>query len=262
MGMNLELHGKTALVTGGSRGIGRAVAFGLAAEGCALHLASRGQADLERTREEIVSAHGVPVRTHPVDLADRAALLALAREVGPVDVLVNNAGAIPGGRIDQIDDETWKRAWDLKVFGTIGLCREMLATMHSRGHGVIVNVIGMAGERPDANYLAGSGANAALMAMTRALGAASVAHGVRVVGVNPGLVATERMVGLLRTKAADTLGDAGRWRELLGGYPFGRPAHPEEIADMVCFLASARASYMSGTIVTVDGGESARGASF
>jgi len=260
--MNLELNGKTALVTGGSRGIGRAVALALASEGCALHLASRTQADLERARDEIARAHGVPVETHAVDLADRAALLALARSVGPVDILVNNAGAIPGGRIDQIDDETWKRAWDLKVFGFVGLCREMLAAMQARGHGVIVNVIGLAGERPDAGYLAGSGANAALMAMTRALGAASVAHGVRVVGVNPGLVATDRMVGLLRARAADTLGDAERWRELMSAYPFGRPAHPEEVADVVCFLASARASYVSGTIVTVDGGAGARGASF
>jgi NAD(P)-dependent dehydrogenase (short-subunit alcohol dehydrogenase family) len=260
--MNLELHGKTALVTGGSRGIGRAVALALAAEGCRLHLASRGQADLERTRDEIVRAHGVTVDVHALDLGDGDALRVLAGSLGAVDILVNNAGAIPGGRIDQIDDATWKKAWDLKVFGTIGLCREMLAAMQARGQGVIVNVIGMAGERPDANYLAGSGANAALMAMTRALGAASVEHGVRVVGVNPGLVATDRMVGLLRAKAANTMGDAERWSELVHGYPFGRPAHPGEIADMVCFLASARAAYVSGTIVTVDGGVAARGASF
>ena len=260
--MNLELCDKTVLVTGGSRGIGRAVAVALASEGCRLHLASRGRADLERTRDAIVQAHGVAVTVHAVDLNDGEAVRGLARTVGAVDILVNNAGAIPGGRIDQIDDASWKKAWDLKVFGTIGLCREMLAAMQARKSGVIVNVIGLAGERPDANYLAGSGANAALMAMTRALGAASVEHGVRVVGVNPGLVATDRMVTLLRAKAENTLGDAERWGEFVHDYPFGRPAHASEIADMVCFLASARASYVSGTIVTVDGGASMRGASF
>ena len=260
--MELELRGKTALVTGGSRGIGRAVATVLAREGCHLHLAGRGLDDLERTRDEIVQAYGVDVKLHVTDLSDGGTARALAGSVGAVDILVNNAGAIPGGRIDQIDDATWKKAWDLKVFGTIGLAREMLASMQERRSGVIVNVIGLAGERPDANYLAGSGANAALMAMTRAIGAASVDHGVRVVGVNPGLVATDRMVKLLRAKAQNALGDAERWGELVHGYPFGRPAHANEIADVVCFLASARAAYISGTIVTVDGGAGARGSSF
>jgi NAD(P)-dependent dehydrogenase (short-subunit alcohol dehydrogenase family) len=260
--MNLELRGKTALVTGGSRGIGYAIALVLASEGCDLHLAARGWDDLEGVGRAIEQEHGVVVTTHSADLSDSATVSELAQAVGVVDILVNNAGAIPGGRIDQIDDASWKRAWDLKVFGTIGLCREMLVGMQERRSGVIVNVIGLAGERPDANYLAGSGANAALMAMTRALGAASVEYGVRVVGVNPGLVATDRMVKLLRVKAASALSDPDRWAELVHGYPFGRPAHAREIADMVCFLASARAAYVSGTIVTVDGGASARGTSF
>lgn len=260
--MNLELRGKTALVTGGSRGIGHAIALVLASEGCNLHLAARGRDDLESVGRAIEQEHGVAVTTHPVDLSDSELVCDLAQAVGVVDILVNNAGAIPGGRIDQIDDASWKRAWDLKVFGTIGLCRAMLVGMQARRSGVIVNVIGLAGERPDASYLAGSGANAALMAMTRALGAASVECGVRVVGVNPGLVATDRMVTLLRAKASSTLGDPEHWAELVHGYPFGRPAHAREIADVVCFLASSRAAYVSGTIVTVDGGASARGASF
>ncbi len=260
--MNLELSGKTALVTGGSRGIGRAIAFALASEGCNLHISARGRQDLDLTRGAIVAAHGVEVTTHPADLSDGDAVRTLARATDDVDILVNNAGAIPGGRIDQIDDTNWKRSWDLKVFGTIGLCRDLLTAMQARKNGVIVNVIGLAGERPDAGYIAGSGANAALMAITRALGAVSVEHGVRVVGVNPGLVATDRMVELLRAKAEQKFGDPERWSELTHGYPFGRPAHASEIADMVCFLASARAQYVSGTIVTVDGGAGARGASF
>ena len=260
--MDLGLAGKTALVTGASRGIGRAVAESLAAEGCSLHLAGRSAEHLERAREEIAQRHGIAVAIHPADLSQDEAVSALAEACSEAEILVNNAGAIPGGAIDQIDNTAWKRAWDLKVFGYVGMMRAMLAAMRKRGRGVIVNVIGLAGERPDARYLAGSGANAALMAMTRALGAASVDDGVRVLGVNPGLVATDRMVALLRTKAQQTLGDPERWEEFARNYPFGRPAKPEEIADVVCFLASERAAYMSGSIVTVDGGAAGRGGSF
>jgi len=260
--MDLQLAGKTALVTGGARGIGRAVAQALAAEGCALHLAGRTEADLVQAQRQITQAHGVPVQVHAVDLSGDAGVAALAGACREVDILVNNAGAIPGGGIERIDNATWKRAWDLKVFGFIGLMRELLAAMQQRGSGAIVNVIGSAGERPAASYLAGSGANAALMAITRALGTASVEHGVRVVGVNPGLVETPRMVGLLRTRAAQALGDAGRWRELAADLPFGRAARPEEVADLVCFLASPRAGYVSGTIVTIDGGAAGRGKAF
>ena len=260
--MDLELQGQTALVTGGSRGIGRAVAERLAAEGCALHLAGRDAASLEQARREIEAAHGVTITVHAVDLADDAGVSALARACRDVDVLVNNAGAIPGGTIDRIANAAWKRAWDLKVFGYIALMRELLASMQERGRGVVVNVIGAAGERPDAGYIAGAGANAALMAMTRALGTASVDAGVRVVGINPGLVETERMVTLLRQRATQQFGDAERWRELSRGLPFGRAAQPAEVADLVVFLVSARASYISGTIVTIDGGASGRGRSF
>jgi NAD(P)-dependent dehydrogenase (short-subunit alcohol dehydrogenase family) len=262
--MDLELVGKTALVTGGSRGIGRAVAAGLAGEGCRLHLAGRTLADLEDARREILALHQVDVALHAIDLSEQGAAPRLAAACGQLDILVNNAGAIPGGSIDLIDDRTWKRAWDLKVFGYVGLMREVLARMQERGQGVIVNVIGTGGERPAAHYIAGAGANSALMAMTRALGSASVEHGVRVVGVNPGLVETDRMVTLLSQRARERFGDAGRWRELLDemNLPFGRPARSSEVADIVCFLASSRASYISGTIVTIVGGAVGRSRAF
>lgn len=259
--MELGLRGKTALVTGGSRGIGRAVALTLAAEGCALHLAGRSAADLDSARSQIVQAHGVAVTVHEADLSNEAAVAELARRCEAVDILVNNAGAIPGGSIDRIDNTSWKRAWDLKVFGYIGLMRELLPAMRGRGRGVILNVIGSAGERPSADYVAGSGANAALMAMTRALGSSSVEQGVRVLGVNPGLVETERMITLLRGRAQAAHGDPERWGELVHHLPFGRAARPQEVADLVCFLVSERAAYVSGTIVTIDAGASGRGGS-
>lgn len=256
--MELGLKGKRALITGGSRGIGLGVAQMLAREGCHLHLAARSAADLAAARDKIIAEHRVEVQCHAVDLSDGENAGKLARECADVDFLINNAGAIPQGTIDTLDDATWKRAWDLKVFGFIDITREIYAQMRKRRSGVIVNVIGAAGERPVASYIAGSMGNAALMAFTRALGAESPEFGVRVVGVNPGGTATDRAVKRLRERAAKELGDADRWQELVSKSPFGRMATIEELGAMVTFLCSPLSGYTTGTIITVDGGASSR----
>ncbi len=256
--MDLELTGKTAVVTGGSKGIGLAVAQGLAAEGCALHLAARTAADLEAARDAIAQRHNVPLTLHACDLSDSAAQADLFAACGDADILINNAGAIPGGDLASVDEATWREAWDLKVFGFINLCRHFHGAMTARGGGVIVNVIGLAGDRPNAGYIAGSAGNAALMQFTCALGGASVDQGVRVVGVNPGATETDRMLTMLRGRAEVALGDPERWREMLKGEPQGRAGQPEEIADLVVFLASARASWISGTVINADGGKASR----
>jgi len=257
--MDLNLSGRTALITGGSKGIGLAVARALAAESCHLHLVARNPADLEQAASTIRASHRVDVRVHATDLSQGTATEALAKACATIDILVNNAGAIPGGALDAVDDATWRRSWDLKVFGYINLTRAIYASMRARRRGVIVNVIGVAGQTPVASYISGSAANAALMMFTRALGGVSLDDGVRVVGVNPGPVATDRMVTLMRTRAASELGDPERWAELLSRLPGGRPATPEEVADLVTFLASDRAGYITGTVVAIDGGLSARG---
>jgi 3-oxoacyl-[acyl-carrier protein] reductase len=260
--MDLELRGKSVLITGASKGIGYACAAAFAAEGCRIHIAARSSAALDDARARLVAQYGVDVSCHPCDLAATDAVLALGRACSGVDVLVNNAGAIPGGRIDQIDDASWRRAWDLKVFGYINLTREIYAGMRQRRSGAIVNVIGMAGERNTPGYIAGSSANAGLMAFTRALGAESVDHGVRVTGVNPGRIETERQREVLMTMAKDKLGDPARWEELraqiVATMPFGRFGRADEVADLVVYLASARASYISATIVGIDAGQSLR----
>jgi NAD(P)-dependent dehydrogenase (short-subunit alcohol dehydrogenase family) len=208
---------------------------------------------LEDAASLIRSRHQIRVETTAADLSQTAEVERLAASAGEVDILVNNAGAIPPGTLLTVDDGRWRAAWDLKVFGFIGLTRALYPALKARG-GVVVNVIGAAGESFDANYIAGSTGNAALMAFTRALGRAAPADGMRVVGINPGPVATERMTMLLRARAERDLGDPERWAELTRTMPFGRAATPEEIGDAVAFLASPRSAYTTGTIVTINGG--------
>ena len=253
--MDLYLRGKRVLVTGGSKGIGRAAALQLAEEGCDLDLAARDPAALADAAERVRHRGQVKVETVAADLSRQdeiERLAALVTESGPLDVLVNNAGAIPPGDLLSVDDARWRAAWDLKVFGFIGLTRALYPALKQR-RGVVVNVIGAAGEWFDPNYIAGSTGNAALMAFTRSLGKAAPDDGMRVVGINPGPVGTERLTMLLRARAERELGDAGRWQELCRGMAFGRPAEPEEIAAAAAFLASPRSGYTSGTVLTIAG---------
>ncbi|MCJ7545264.1 MAG: short-chain dehydrogenase/reductase [Deltaproteobacteria bacterium] len=253
--MDLHLRGMVALITGGSKGIGRACAEVLASEGCTLHLAARDEAVLRKTKETIEASFGVSVAIHPADLSRSDEARALGEACGESDILVNNAGAIPRGDLWHIEEPQWRDAWDLKVFGSINLCRTMYAHMRSRGKGVIVNIIGAAGERPRLDYIAGGAGNAALMAFTKALGARSMRDGIRVVGVNPGLIKTERLQKLLQSLAQARLNDPGRWQELMPNDP--SPGEPSDVANLVAFLVSDCAKQITGTIVTVDGGYTA-----
>ncbi|RSZ34637.1 SDR family oxidoreductase [Variovorax beijingensis] len=257
--MKLELEGKTVLITGASKGIGLAAAHAFAAEGCHLHLAARDGGALAAAKEEIEKIHPINVKVHPMDLAAAGAMNLLAEAAGHVDILVNNAGDIPPGPIESLDFAAVRRGFQLKVLGYMELSQIYYARMKAAGGGVIVNDIGNSGENWDANYIAGSTGNAAVMAFTRALGGVSLDDGIRVVGVNPGPVATDRMVKLMKRRALDTHGDEGRWEELFDNYPGGRPATPEEVAELMVFLASPRAGYITGTVVTIDGGIAARG---
>jgi len=219
--MDLGLRGRRALVTGASKGIGLACAEALAAEGCDLVLVSRSLADLQAAQARLRAARqvGVEVRAH--DLADSRAVDALAAEFPVVDILVNNAGAIPGGTLDEVDEARWRAAWDLKVFGYINMSRRFYAVMRERGRGVIVNIIGAAGESPDAAYVAGSAGNAALMALTRALGGAAPDDGLRVVGINPGPILSSTLHVSF-----------GRWhgKPLMHLSPRLRPSLPRRLA--------------------------------
>jgi NAD(P)-dependent dehydrogenase (short-subunit alcohol dehydrogenase family) len=256
--MDLHLRGKRVLITGASRGIGAAAAEVFAEEGCDLLLAARDAARLGELAARLRAAHGVEVAVHAADLRSPDDLKRLGDAARALDILINNAGDIPGGSIDRVDEATWRHAWELKVFGYINLTRQVYAQMKVRGHGVIINDIGAAGERFDANYIAGSAGNAALMAFTRALGGSSLDDNIRVVGINPGPVETDRIVTLMKTQAQIRFGDDSRYRELMAKLPRGRAAAAREIADAMAFLASDRSAYTSGVIVTIDGGICAR----
>jgi NAD(P)-dependent dehydrogenase (short-subunit alcohol dehydrogenase family) len=252
--MDLQLAGKTVLITGGSKGIGKASAEVLSEEGCNLILVARGAETLNETAAEIRAKRQVNVRTIAADLSSDASVRRVAQEAGQIDILVNNAGAIPPGDIEAVDDARWRAAWDLKVFGYISFCRVIYGQMKARGAGVIINVIGAAGERFPTTYIAGAAGNASLMAFTRALGKGAPADGLRVVAINPGPVETDRLVMIRKADAKLKWGDESRWRELSASMPFGRPATPREIGNAVAFLASPASAYTTGTVLTVDGG--------
>jgi len=239
--MDLGLKGKSVLVTGGSKGIGLACAKSFAAEGCRVHLAARDRDRLGQAAKTL----GGDTKTHSVDLRDGAALRQLAKECSDVDILVNNAGDIPGGTIESLDETKWRHAWELKVFGFINLTRELYPQLKKR-KGVIVNVIGMAGEHGTFEYICGATANAGLANFTKALGRGYAQHGVRVVGVHPPSTRTDRIITLMKAQAKAKFGDESRYEELMGNV-----IEPEQVGDTVCFLASARAGHLSGVVLNL-----------
>jgi 3-oxoacyl-[acyl-carrier protein] reductase len=256
--MDLRLAGKKAMITGGSAGIGLAVANALGDAGCHIVIAARDADRLTAAAAALQARFGRAVVTEVCDVGIDTTHERLAERHPEIDILVNNAGAIPGGSIDHIDQAGFRAAWELKVFGFIGMTREYYRRMCMRRTGVIINVIGASDSRGDPAYIAGSMGNAALAAMTRALGAEAPDRGVRVAGVSPGAVFTSRQEGVLRRQAEIQFGDANRWMDFVKAFPFARMAQPEEVADTVAFLASPRAGYISGAVVNVDGGMSQR----
>lgn len=255
--MDLGLRQEQVLITGASAGIGLACAHAFAQAGSRLILVARQAQKLNAAADQLQAQYGVDVQTRSLDMADSHAVVTLMDECPETSVLVNNAGAAPSGSIETVDEATWRAAWDVKVFGYINATRAMLRHMVARRRGVIVNVIG-GGLLNRYDYVCGTAGNAALTAFTNAVGSRSCDHGVRVLGVHPPPTRTERYFSLARSRAKDQFGDESRWQETLPDLPFGRLAEPSEVAAMIVFAASSQASYLSGSCITMDGGQAHR----
>ena len=254
--MDLGLQGRRALITGGSRGLGLATARSFIAEGVEVVIAAQDAGRLAAAATELSALAGKPVSAMQLDFseADAAERLIAAHGEG-IDILVNCAGGIPRGELHTIDDVKWRNTWDAKVFNYIKMMRGMYPLMKARGGGVMLNVMGLGGEMLQATYVIGGAGNAALMAATKAIGGRSPDDNIRVLGVNPGPIGTDRMLDLQRQRdARDDARGIPPEQRARPDLPFGRPGKPEEVADVLVFLASDRAGYVSGAVLTIDGG--------
>ena len=257
--MNLELSGKTALVTGGSLGIGRAIAFGLAAEGAKVAICARDKSRLEQTAQEIKAKSNAEVLVVPGDLSRLDEVNRVAATVkerfGRIDILVNNAGAIRGGDFLKIPDEQWAGDWSLKILGYVRMARAVFPVMQAHGGGRIVNIVGAAARNPTSGYLTGGIANSGLINFSKGLADLGAPSNILVTAVSPAATATARWESLIAQQAASAGKSVEAQRaEAASHYPLKRIATPEDIADLVCFLVSARASFITGVCITVDGG--------
>lgn len=258
--MDLGLNGRIALVTGASKGIGKAIARGLAREGCSVALAARTAAELDAAAQEIYTATGAETLAVPADLmrtedANRMVARVVER-FGRLDILVNNAGAARGGVIEQLTDEDWEAALQLKFLGYMRCVRAALPQMRGQGGGRIVNLIGNDGVKPSYWEIAPGAANAAGQNLTLSLAGQFGKENITFVAVNPGPVRTERWDGLVRAMARDMrLSHEEADRLAPRSIPLGRIAEPEEVADLVVFLASERARFINGTMIEIDGGQ-------
>jgi NAD(P)-dependent dehydrogenase (short-subunit alcohol dehydrogenase family) len=256
--MELELAGKVAIITGGSKGIGRAAALGFANEGASVVVCARGREALDETVAAAGASGRERITAVAADLTDAAAIRSVIdraiSEFGRIDILVNNAGSARPGDFLKISDADWKLDFELKFFGYVRMAREAMARMAEKKTGVVINVIGTGGLVPSAGYMVGGAANAALNHFTKALAGEGAKHGVRVVGINPGPILTERLQLFLQQRAREA-GSAHSTEDIMRRMtPLGRPGKAEEVADLILFLASKRAAFIHGANITIDGG--------
>jgi 3-oxoacyl-[acyl-carrier protein] reductase len=258
--MDLLIKGRRALVTGASLGIGRAVAEELAREGCDVALVARTGDTLRRAADDIARGSGRRVVAVPADASVPEEIIdAVARATqelgGSIDILVNNAGSTPEDGIDHVDFAKWQYSIALKQFGYARFSQAVLPAMRAQKWGRIVNVIGRSGHQPRPVYLAGGAVNAGLLNFTKALAEDCAKDNVLVTGVNPGPIDTPRWQSLraaaVRTRGVTADQYDGR---AIAGVPLGRIGTSEEVASVVLFLCSERASFVTGEIVNVDGG--------
>jgi 3-oxoacyl-[acyl-carrier protein] reductase len=257
--MELGLKGKIAIVTGASRGIGRAIAVELAREGCDIVAAARDSAALESLKDEIGATSGRRTMIKALDLreGDAAATVVASTmaEFDRLDIVVNNAGATKRGPFLSLSDADFLDGFALKFHAAVRLTRAAWPHL-KRTAGCIVNIAGVGGRHGAAEFAIGGAVNSAVLNFTKAMADLGVADGVRVNAVNPGWIETDRLKTRLAARAkAEGIDDGEVRRRSLAELGVARFGRPDEIAHMVCFLASGPASYLQGALIDMDGGE-------
>ena len=258
--MDLGLHGKVAAITGGSEGIGRAVAYRLAAEGARVAVCARRQDVLEEAASAIAKATGAEVLPVVADVTGAADCERFVRTTverfGSLEILVNNAGRSAAAPFSQVTEDDWRSDLELKLFGAIRCCQLALPHMLQRGWGRIVNITHVGGKQPGPASLPTSVSRAAGIALTKALSKDYAAHGITVNTVCVGRIKSGQWERRWRERFAH-LPIEEYYRQQAAGIPMGRFGEAEEVADLVAFLASDRAAYITGTAINIDGGVSA-----
>jgi NAD(P)-dependent dehydrogenase (short-subunit alcohol dehydrogenase family) len=258
--MDLGLGGSVAFVTGASKGIGKECARLLAQEGCAVAITARGEELLTKTAQEIANDTGRQVLPLAGDMSNwddvtRTVGEAISR-LGRIDVLITCAGSSPGGLLEELTEEDWSASLNLKFMGYVRTCRAVLPHMRERGGGSVVLVVGNDGLKPSYWETTAGAANAADINFASSMAEQYGPHRIRVNTVNPGPVNTDRWDGLEKAFARDKGVDQARAHELaLASLPLGRICEPEEVASLVTFLVSPRASYINGAHIPIDGAQ-------
>jgi NAD(P)-dependent dehydrogenase (short-subunit alcohol dehydrogenase family) len=254
--MDLGLRDKKVLITGGSKGIGLACGKVFIAEGARVAIVSRSPENLVKAKKILRDVY-----TIAADLTEAAAAAAMVaqveKEFGAIDVLVNSAGAAKRTDADDLSPAAWRAGMDAKYFSYINVIDPLIKRMAARGRGAVINIIGSGGKVASPTHLAGGAANAALMLATAGLAYAYASKGVRVIGVSPGVTKTERVAEGLKAEAKRAnVSEEQAYKQMVTRLPLGRPAEPEEIADIVVFAASERGRYLTGANISTDGAAS------
>lgn len=258
--MNLELQGRKAIISGANRGIGRVIAFALAAEGVRVAALGRNVADCEGVAKEInAKTPGAKAFAVRIDLHDRTtikpAVDAAARELGGLDILINCAGGAYRGRLGEIPDEMWEQYFAVKPLGLLRVTREALPYLKQSTQGRVINISGTRGREPESHSMMSGPINFGTLSLTKAMANEFGAHGITVNAITPGSTRTRRWDELVGITARERgLSAEAAEKFLLQEVPLGKVIDPEDIADLCVFLASARARLISGTAINVDGG--------
>ena len=261
MALDLKLTGKTAVVTGGSEGIGKGIAKALAEQGCDVAICARRKEPLEAAATEIAKATGRTIHAIPTDLtkaADAESFIKQAHaKLGRIDILVNNAGSSPGGILEFLTEEHWAQSLQLKFMGYVRCLKHALPIMVKQGGGRVVNLIGNDGVKESYWEIAPGAANAAGQNLTMSLAGQYGKHNISFCAVNPGPVRTERWAGLVKAMARDMSISVEKADTLAPkSIPLGRIAEVEEVANLVLYLCSPLAHFVNGTQLQIDGGQS------